>query len=208
MGLNKKVTWLLLVLGFITNSLAHFIYVIVHLFAELAKPTKKIVSGLLVMALLILSLSLTTPGQKVVSFLGGRLSTTPNVDRIFEGDNRSAYFINDMHNLMVSGVWDLIFGHGFGQDEAYNKHNGLKKGGFNPLYPIIGAGGILLAWPYYLGLLSPIGLILYSRIFIPTIGISLLWMQRPTIYSSGYSVLFALLNIIVIHTFIKRKLKN
>jgi len=172
--MDKRMTWILLSTGFITLSLAHFIYMIFHLLSERGFKLKlSILSSILVASfLLTISFPEVTP---IFDRFGDRFEVNSNSERLIEGDNRSAYIFTNWDILSSGSLTDLFFG---SQEGAVC---------CNPLQPLV-ERGLFGAWPYYAMLL-----IFFSfgvRFKEPAlIGIALLFMQRPSIQSIGYSFL-------------------
>jgi hypothetical protein len=187
---NKK-SWILLILGFITLSLAHFVFVTLFLLQDMKKYNLKSV-------LLFLSASLALYGIIYFSFLKDVFDTFFFSRFKFEngemaGDNRSALIKNAYNYLNFK-----TFLFGLDVDCIVRPESCLQKGydqfGDNPLGPLIW-GGITLTLPYYIisFMVFLKGVIKFNFVYI---GIFLLLMQRIDVMSYGYALLIAIvLNI-------------
>ena len=193
-GANKKITWILLIMGFITSSVAHLIYTTFHLLHEV-KTDKKIskwIGKLIPILLLLLILSLTPGVNDVISkFLFDRFSAQ-NIDNL--GMDRFNPFLNAIELIDIK---TFLFGiHpdcGIFSDKCAEHEFGHY--GYNPLTLLVG-WGIFLSFPYYLSLIY----LLYNAIRKHNyifLAIFLLLLQRPYVMSFGYSM-FILLTILVI----------
>ena len=193
-GASKNITWTLLVLGFITSSVAHLIYTTFHLLEEI-KTNKKIgkwfVRFILIL-LFILILCLTPGVNDVISkFLFARFSSE-QINNL--GMDRFIPFLNaieliDMKTFFVGVHPDCAF------SRPSCKDLGVRNFGYNPLTLLVG-WGVFLSFPYYLALfyLFFMGILKFNYIFL---GIFLLLLQRPYLMSYGYSM-FILLTILVV----------
>jgi hypothetical protein len=195
MNLDKRLTWSLLFLGFVTFSLAHLVYVFFHFLAErnILRSFKKI---MIVGCVFVAVLSTTGIWHNFEHYLLGRLALSTNSDRIFVGDNRSSLLANAVTFLKNSEFKQLSFGTDLscieGTTECGKKIPGV---GSNPLSPLV-YRGILITWPYYLYLFFSLGFGVVRREFMPLFAIGLLFMQRPSVMSSGYSMLAALVLVV------------
>lgn len=174
LGMNKKVTWVLLGLGFITLSLAHVIYVTFHFINEKGFRNKVGALGLLGVSFIVLYF-LIPEVASVFERLFGRFLPSGDPNRFVEGDNRLKHFLTDFA-LLSSATWrDFLFGF---------------EGASNccvPTWPLV-QRGVLGSWPYYFAL----GLLILLSIRVRNwalFAVALLCMQRPSIQSAGYSFL-------------------
>jgi hypothetical protein len=185
MNRNRKTTWMMLALGFITFSLAHLIYVFCHFLAEQASRTR-IVVWLSLLALLLAAI-ITSIGPDSNIVLLSRLALTEDTN-LFAGDNRSFQLFNAWSRISENP--SSIF---FGLDRTcvFNQAICQEKFGVlgeNPLSPLA-FGGLLSEAPYYITvivfLLSPV----FSRKYIVVLGIGLLFLQRPYVMGFSYSLI-------------------
>lgn len=186
---DRRTTWLLLALGFITFSLAHLIYVLCHHLAE--QPSKKRVVLSLSLLALVLSAVIVSIGIDSNIVLLSRLALTED-STLVAGDNRSFQFFNALSQL-AEHPSSIIFGLDstcvFSQMVCQEKFGTL---GENPLSPLV-FGGLSSEAPYYVTvivfLLSP----LLSRNYIVIFGMGLLFLQRPYVMGFSYSLIAVVL---------------
>jgi hypothetical protein len=192
---DNRLTWMILVLGFITFSLAHLIYVFFHLLAEKLSLQNlvRLVSIILIGAIVfIISGAHGFIGDKVFSRF------TISESGSFEGDNRSFRFFNAIDH-MSKNPKSILFGADpicrFEYDVCKQKFPPM---GENPLSPLV-FQGIFVAWPYYLFvtllLISPC----FGKRYFVAFGMGLLFIQRPSILGLGSSMI-ALLTIYITYS--------
>jgi hypothetical protein len=194
---EKRTTWLLLALGFVTFSLAHLVYVMCHFVAE--QTSKKRIMfflGALGVALFALVTTIALDSNLV---LLSRLALTEDAS-FFAGDNRSFQLLNAWDQI-VNRPSSVFFGLDqtcvFSQATCQDKFGLL---GENPLSPLA-FGGLSSELPYYMVvvcfLLSP----LFGTQHIALFGIGLLFMQRP--YVTGFS--YALVAVLLLKVALQRR---
>lgn len=180
MNKDKKITWLILSLGFITFSLAHLIYVFFHLIAE-RFSLKNLARMLVVMALIAFGLFFSGVYPYFENILFSRLVISDSTGTI-QGDNRSFRMVNSIEHLS-SYPHSLLYG----ADPSCRFEYEICKQKFppmgeNPLSPLV-FQGIFVSWPYYVAviflLLSPI----FGKKFFVSFGMGLLLLQRPNLLS-------------------------
>lgn len=197
MHMDRRVTWLLLLLGFVTFSLAHLIYVTIHLIAERRVIAVWASLGA-VICVAAFALSFTGVWEHFDARLAARLSVSANSERIVAGDNRSAKMVRAYKALSKGGAEALVFGIDKSCVEGtLNCRRRYPDMGENPLSPAVHSG-LLLTWPYYLFLLFAFVAGASQRPLWPLVGIGLLFLQRPSVMSMGYSALAALIVIYVV----------
>ncbi|MBU2869371.1 hypothetical protein [Colwellia sp. E2M01] len=186
--LDKKKTWLLLLLGLITLSLAHILFIIIYFVAFKARLYKKLIIialGLVTIFLLIIMLWDNPYFQAVF------ISRFELTNGKLAGDNRSELFYNailltqKMHYLYGLDSDCLLY-------PMYCIEN-YGKFGENPLYPFVTLG--LLSLPYYAVLTLLSIKVLFSkrrRISIIHLGMIVLLLQRPYVMIYGYASLILL----------------
>jgi hypothetical protein len=185
--LDRIISWKLLLCGFITASLAHFVFVILYAIHAGAFRMKNVLR-LFFIALIIIGITYFTdsPLSSLVIALFSRFEI---IDGTIAGDNRTALLANAMSYLNLSTA---IFGlNGAciinspectpGQYDQY---------GENPLTPMIHLG-LSLSWPYYLALLYLLIKTAGQNRYL-ILGVLFLLLQRPYIISYGYSIIIVL----------------
>ncbi len=176
MNKDNKVTWAILLLGFVTFSLAHLIYVVFHLLAEKFnyKNLSKMLIGFLIAFLAVFA---THTEDLVQKKLLNRLLMSDDTVSI-KGDNRSFRMFNAI-DLIKHKPSIIFFGVGPTYRFEYKEHKAeYPNMGANPLSPIV-FNGLLISWPYYITLmflfLSPI----FGTKYWVSFGFGLLLLQRP-----------------------------
>ncbi|MEO7497283.1 MAG: hypothetical protein ABIT83_16715 [Massilia sp.] len=194
-GCNKRVTWLMLGIGFITTSVAHLLYTVMHAAQEF-KGNKRagkflLTAGLIALVLWLLVLFFP-PIQDIFSVLF--LSRLSGDDL---GDDRATTMENALQYLDMRSIF-------FGLDPqcAVGIANcvidkGYANYGDNPLTLLL-HWGIFLAFPYYLSLTYFAGFALLRRNFI-IVGLTILLLQRPYTMSYGYSLFILLTSLTVLN---------
>lgn len=193
---NKNVTWIILLTGFITLSLAHLVYIVFHFLAEkvsiirLFKNKYFITTSVAIITVATLNVDvIKQTGDILEIFYKNRLIIAQSGDKIIEGDNRFDDFIMTAVTLKNEGK---LFG--LNNECALSASacsQNLNIGLENPLGPIARAG-ILNTWPYYLILILSFLLALKKRSNIVFVGYALLLFQRPYSMAFGYSLIILL----------------
>jgi len=192
---NNKTSWILLLFGFITLSIAHFIFVIFFLIQDMKKYNIKSIFVFSSVSIIVFALIYSTFLKEVFdTFFISRFKFENGQ---MAGDNRSALIKNAYNYLSIK-----TFFFGLDIDCIVRPEICLQKGydqfGDNPLGPLIW-GGITLTLPYYL--ISIIvfvnGILKFNFIYI---GIFLLLMQRIDVMSYGYALLIAIILSIAFKT--------
>ena len=182
---NSKTTWLLLIGGLVTFSLAHLIYMFFHLVAQRI-DARNFLSFVGLFAAVVIVAIATGFSDLFVDRLFWRLTLSES--GTLAGDNRSWRLLNAYYFLAENP--SALF---FGADPSCRFDYETCKSMFplmgeNPLAPIVHFG-LMQSWPYILVLavllLSP----LYGRHNLVLFGIALLLLQRPYILAIGYSFL-------------------
>ncbi|SIQ31776.1 hypothetical protein SAMN05920897_1073 [Alkalispirochaeta americana] len=191
---DNRLTWILLVLGFVTFSLAHLIYVVAHLFSERLDRTnrRRLILGTLLIVVVLLSTNLSAIFDQAL-FMRLQLSETGTV----EGDNRSWRMIN-AYELSRDEPHVALFGADpvcrFDYDECKRIFPPM---GENPLSPLV-FNGFLLSWPYYLSLLFFLSSPVFGKKYLASFGFGLLLLQRPGIEGITKSVLASIVVFAVV----------
>ena len=161
-GRDARITWLMLGLGFVTLSLAHLVYVLIHAMAERLRARNfiGIIATILPLALLVVYFG----GHEIIEKrLLGRISMTETGQIV--GDNRSWRMVNAAKHMDTHPESIL-----FGADSScrFDQNTCKKKFelmGENPLSPLA-LHGIFVSWPYYLALLLLITAPLFGKQFL------------------------------------------
>lgn len=193
---DRKATWLILILGFVTFSLAHLIYVICHFLAEQASNRRlMIVLGILASALFVLITSMTLDSDIV---LLSRLALTEDAN-MFAGDNRSFQLFNAWSNITDSPS-SILFGLDnscvFSQLVCQEKFGAMGENLLSPL----AFGGVLSEMPYYFTIFIFLIAPAFGRRYIVIFGMGLLFLQRP--YVTGFS--YALIAVLLLDLLFRR----
>lgn len=186
---DYKLTWILLILGFITFSLAYFLFVIVFLFStQITKNKIKVLatSSALILLLLVFSGLL----QEIIDILQATLIRrisfdTENVKGIFA---RSTLLMNAL-NVIIEQPGSILWG--ADPDCTLNIASCVDEFGYisdNPLAPLV-QHGIFISWPYYLFLSFMVYYSIRGRKHYAFIAIGILLLQRPYVIHYGYSFL-------------------
>jgi len=199
-GRDARTTWLMLGMGFITLSLAHVVYVLIHAMAERLRFRN--VVGFVATLL---------PIMLLVGYLGGfeiletRLLSRATITETGQliGDNRSWRMVNAAEHLGANPK-SILFGADpscrFNQEKCKEK---FPQMGENLLSPLA-QQGIFISWPYYLTLailfISPV----FGRKYIVSFAFGALLLQRPYMVGIGYS----LIGLLVIATTIEGIVAN
>lgn len=194
---ERRTTWLLLILGFITFSLAHLVYVMCHFLAEQASKTR-IVFFLSALLAALFALA-TTVALDANIILLSRLALSDD-GNLLAGNNRAFQLFNAFDQILAHPS-SIFFGLDhtcvFRQAVCQEKFGLL---GENPLSPLA-FGGLFTELPYYLAviafLLSPI----FGKRYIVLFGIGLLFLQRP--YVTGFS--YALIAVLLLDVAMRRR---
>jgi hypothetical protein len=189
---DAKITWLMLGLGFVTLSLAHLVYVLIHAMAEQLKARSLI--GIVAIVL---------PMILIVSYFGGdEIIQTRLISRVsltqageFVGDNRSWRMINAAKHLEAYPSSIL-----YGADPSCRFDQAVCKQKFslmgeNPLSPAV-LHGLFVSWPYYASLLVLLSAPIFGRRLLVSAAFGALLLQRPYVVGIGYS-LIALMVVMV-----------
>ena len=183
-GRNKLITWLILISGFITFSVAHLIYTAFHLSSE--KINWKIFKKVLIPTIIFFSIfTLSSEGLKDsfnILFIE-RFKYDETAGR-FIGDNRMEEFINAVNeldnNTFLWGKDSVCF---FDIDEFRRKYGKLDT---NPIWPLL-QHGIFISWIYYVVLFILLIVGITKKVNLVYIGLFMLLLQRPMLINLFYS---------------------
>lgn len=190
-GLSKKITWQLLLLGLITLSFAHFVYIFFHALQDryyfLSK--KKFLAYIAAPVFLVFILSPTFESSDAEIFFSRFVVT----DGRLVGDSRTDLFTSALDRIDSKSFF-------FGTDaDCIVRPKICESKGHEPFGEtpagIILMLGLFLSLPYFYIL----ALLLFSLIFrrdLIALGLLLLLLQRPYVMAFGYSLLILL---VVLH---------
>lgn len=182
---SRKITWFILIFGFITFSLAHLVYVFFHLIAE-RLSIKNILYSISIIPIIFGAGVLTGLNTDVTENLILRLAMDDTGTTI-AGDNRSTQFGSAWDQIVFDPTIIL-----FGIDRicvvdfvaCKEKFDNM---GENPLTPLV-YGGLFLNWPYYVLLIFFLVTPLFGKKYFVVFGMALLFSQRPYIMYVSYSL--------------------
>lgn len=192
LGCNRRTTWILLGVGFITTSVAHLMYVVLHAIDELKGHKRAqfaLVSFVGVMMVGTAVVLASEPLQELFTILFFDRFSSGNL-----GDDRMESFQNGINYLNSTSFFFGLDGEcAVGLASCFDKGYGAYAA--TPLSPVV-HWGIFAAIPYYLILLYLV-MSFVRRFDFVMLGIFVLLLQRPYTMSVGYS-LFILLTIYVL----------
>ena len=183
-GMNRKISWILLIGGLITLSTAHAIFfVCFYIKTQWISFKRFLISIIFAILILYILMSIESPISVILDYIFNRFVI---VDGSFAGDNRSpliisAYNYLDLKTFLFGLDGDCIMGSPSCLIKGYTQYC------CNPLTPIVHYG-IFLSIPYYASLFF----ILFKSIKhkdLIIFGVFLLLLQRPYIMAYGYSVI-------------------
>ena len=178
LNMNKKYTWLILILGFLTFSVAHVIYTFFHFISE--KKKKKIIFFILPLICLV-SLFNFDFFYRFFYILISRFEIVSLDEGLFKGNNRYEYWKYSIEKVKNFNISELMFGLSLNNDVRC----------CNPLTPFLRLG-FIGSWPNYIIFFSILALSIKNK--SPVIfAIFLLLIQRPEIEEAGSSFLVAAL---------------
>jgi hypothetical protein len=184
-GRDARTTWLMLGLGFITLSLAHLVYVLLHVLAERLRFRN--VVGIVATLLPIVLLAGYLGGFEILETrLLSRATITESAELV--GDNRSWRMLNAAEHLNAHPK-SIFFGADpscrFEQDICKQK---FPQMGENPLSPLV-SSGIFISWPYYFTLAILFIAPVFGRKYMVSFAFGALLLQRPYMLGIGYSLI-------------------
>lgn len=183
----KKATWQLLLLGTITLSIAHFIYLIFHALQDrsyLLSGKKTLISVISIICLIVAT-AFSAAGDDAEMFFSRFVVT----DGKLTGDSRTDLFYSaldriDSVNLFFGLDVDCIAKSKVCEEKGHGQFGETPAG-------IILLLGIFLSFPYFLILIWLLCSAIVWRNFV-AIGLLLLLLQRPYVMNYGYSLLILL----------------
>jgi hypothetical protein len=201
LGKDNKLTWFMLLMGFVTLSLAHLVYVFFHFLAE--KITRRNLRAFAMIFAVTITLVYATGFNLILQDkLFQRLVVSEETGSI-EGDNRS-YRMFNAYELMKETPSIAYFG---AHPSCRFDYNTCKTMfpliGENPLAPMF-TNGLIVTWPFYLSLLILFVSPLLGRKYFVAFGFGLLLLQRPEMLFVSGAMISALIMWIVLLSFRKR----
>jgi hypothetical protein len=190
-GGDKRITWIMLLLGIVTTSVAHLVYVLLHAIEEF-KSYKRAKNVLLLLGVFVIFswaiVSFIRPIQDILSTMLFSRFTEHTLSSL--GQDRVTTLLNAVGYINIH-----TFMFGLDSDCALGLANctsdkGFENYGDNPLSLLV-HWGWFLTFPYYFVLTYLAFKSLRQRNFI-ILGIMLLLLQRPYAMSYGYSMLIVL----------------
>ena len=201
---NKKVTWVLLALGLITSSVAHFIYMLMHAIQEVKgfENIKIWLKSIFVVIFFIILMILYQPTNEIFSTIFLNRFSDTNIGTL--GQDRIKTLINAIGYININ---TFIFG--LNSDCAVNHEicatYRLNNYGFNPLTLLV-HWGVVVAFPYYLVLAYLLINSIRKYNFV-IFGVFLLLLQRPYVMSYGYSLLIFLTVYVLVNMHTSKRFK-
>lgn len=173
--LKKRNTWILLLGGLVTFSLALYIYVLFHI-GSYFKWNKIIIRNSFIILVIILVLVSILPDLGLFdTLILSRLEYDESTGQ-FVGNNRkeawdlAISYINP--EMLLWGIDELCMYDPLGAAQKYGRF------GDNPLYPLV-SFGLLLSWIYYVILILLFVIGIRKKFNFVYIGLALLFLQRP-----------------------------
>ncbi len=181
----RKTTIIILIMGLITLSVAHLLFLILYLIEISKKSILSSAFKIIVVFSLIFVVIYNSPFWYVFDeFLFSRFEV---IDGRLAGDNRSSLIENSINYLQDIDV--LVFG--LDSDCIANveacKQKGYVQFGDNPLGPLV-LGGITQFFPYYAVIICLLGFSIIKKSPI-VFGSALLLLTRNEVMSYGYATL-------------------
>jgi hypothetical protein len=198
LNLSPKKTWVLLLTGIITFSVAHIIYIFFYLLSKFQFKifTFKFLNKILLITFFVFFTYLTLLLSGAIELVDLLFLSRFKSDNsgLFPGDNRSDFFFN-AYNFISQNPKTLIFGQPI--NENFNKiEYEYGNVGANPLMPIL-RWGIFGSWPYYFILFYLIIQLHKGKFYFPALGFALILFQREFFYVVSYSLIILLIVIII-----------
>jgi hypothetical protein len=186
LDMPRKATWLLLAGGLPTLSLAHLMYMAIHLLSERllsARALRALLAGALLLGAACMHPAVQrTVEERIVARLAledGRLA----------GDNRTELLENAAGYVGVRSALVGLDPRCITDWEACQRT--YRRFGENILTPLV-QGGILMSWPYYAALALLLAGALRERRRLVQAGVAALLLQRPYLLSAGYCLTIVL----------------
>ena len=184
-GRDSRVTWMMLIMGFVTLSLAHLVYVLVHAVAE--KLSVRNLAGISATLLpLVLLVGYLGGGEVLEQRLLSRVAITETGAMV--GDNRTVRVKNAAAH-MAEHPKSILFGaHPYCRFDPIRCNEKFPLMGENPLSPLV-KQGLFVSWPYYAALTVLFLAPLFGRDYLVSFGVGALLLQRPYLLNLGYALI-------------------
>ncbi len=184
-GRDSKVTWILLGMGLVTTSLAHFVYVIIHAAAE--RLNVRNFAGILAALVPVILIGAYLGGGEVLEKrLLGRISVTETGQMV--GDNRTVRIRNAAEHMSKHPQSILFGADPICRFDPVACAERFSVMGESPLSPLV-MQGLFASWPYYAALAVLFIAPLFGRDYLVAFGIGALFLQRPYMLNLGYSLI-------------------
>ncbi len=197
--LNQKKTIVILILGLITLSVAHVIFLFFYFVSVInlrpsLKNILKMIFSFISFSAIVFVLSYSGAIEAVSVLFLDRFQTENSY--LFPGDNRSLFFFNALSYITDNPSVILL-----GMPIRFNFDNIVIDYGVvgsNPLMPLLNFG-IFVSLPYYIVLLILFFSFFRGRYYVSSIGFALILFQREFIFVVSYSlVILMTLKILLI----------
>lgn len=189
-GKNKRQTLLLLILGIVTFSVAHTIFLLVYLI-QFLKSKKQFGLILIASATLLFSSQFIDKNSMIYNVFLIRFTIDSNGK--IHGDNRTNNLI-EAYNILKENPRFIISGKKKSKSVFVNE----TEYGANPLGFILNYG-LLLSIPYLIVIAVFLLSILKGKVYTSVLGFGLLLMQRDYLYVVSYSTVTAIILICYLH---------
>lgn len=192
---DKKTTWIILLLGLVTLSLAYLIYIAFHFLAE--RKNKKyfyhLTVSFLIILLLISAISFVQNNNyikksfNIINYvLLSRFEELSDSEKILEQNTRLASLVSTFKYINTETLlWGVDKESFLDARKAREKYPEIKLA--TPFGPVF-RRGLFVSWPYYLITAFFLIMSLKNKNFV-LFGFLLLLFQRPFLMSFGYSLL-------------------
>jgi hypothetical protein len=202
-GRKSRVTWMLLGLGFVTLSLAHLVYVLIHAMAE--KFSLRNVIGITATLLPLILVATYLGGAEIVEKrLLGRLTISETGELV--GDNRSERIRNAARQLKKNPQSIMFGAHPTCRFDPVKCAEEFGLMGESPLSSLV-MQGIFVSWPYYAALVILFCAPFFGREYLVSFGIGALLLQRPYLLNLGYALVGCLVVVATITRISRRHIR-
>lgn len=192
LGKPRTMTFTLLLLGLVTFSLTHMLFLFVYLLAS-ATRVRHLLSFMIGLALFVGSILLAGGFDMIANQVLSRLAITD--DGTLAGDTRSMLLFNALFVLASEEHAALMGVDSSCTLDAPTCIDRVGAVGENLLSPLV-SQGIFLSWPYYFFLIASLIALFEGRRGLMFFAVGLLFVQRPYLMNLGYSVLGAVAFIV------------
>jgi len=191
--LDRRCSWLLLALSFITVSLAHFIFVIMFFIHVYRGRLVRAAWILIIISFLLLAIItiIDNPLSMIIKEFANRLTIK---DGMLVGNNRSALVINAINYMDFRVFFFGLDGNCIANNELCDQSQ-YEQYGENPLTLLVHLG-IFISLPYYV-VLSALVYNSIKNINFVVFGVFLLLLQRPYVLSYGYVVIIIIYLLVI-----------